>query len=247
MAIVKSLADSYGPEATPHENLHPLAPEATDNKPDGLLAPSADLTTNRKRILGFRIRTVSAIAALIVVIALGVGIGAGVGIGRQQRTKDPSSLSTTSGLPSTSSVSTPAPSSSGSPTSTQDVAPVTSGTHGIAANSCKSKDPQTYRTGKGTTFVAYCFTDWPTGHRAFDGDGIVKDIGKATVYDFESCMEECEKFNDENGNETRCWAITYSANLTSSIGGQGGNCFLKDRRGIDILAGGLVASAAMAP
>lgn len=115
----------------------------------------------------------------------------------------------------------------------------------MAENSCKSRDPQTYENIQGATFVGYCFTDWPRGTDASDGNGIVSDLSKATVYTFEACMDACVEYNSRLGqDETQCWAVTYNANLTGSIAGQGANCFLKDNKGVDRLAEGLVASAA---
>lgn len=98
--------------------------------------------------------------------------------------------------------------------------------------------------------MGYCFTDWPRGIDASDGDGTVSDLSRDIVYTFEACMDACVEYNsslDEDEDETQCWAVTYSANLTRSIDGQGANCFLKDKRGVDRLAEGLVASAARIP
>lgn len=73
---------------------------------------------------------------------------------------------------------------------------------------------------------------------ASDGNGTITDIHYTTVYTFEACMEECISWNAEvdTGNEaTKCAAVTYNSNLTSIIaeGQQGGDCFLKDRKGLD--------------
>ena len=218
------------------------------------MPPATIVTKERKRILGLRIPILAGIVALIVVIALGVGIGVGVGVGHHKSSsKDSagSASSTTPSIPDTTSASSSgsesaSKTSNSSPTSTGS-APATSGTTGIAAINYKTDAPQTYRSDTGTTFVQYCFADWPRNDDAFEGEDKVHDLGKVTVYTMQSCMDACEKYNDDLGSDgTKCMAVTYNANLTSSISNRGANCFLKDRRGVDVLAGGLVASVAIA-
>ncbi|POR33693.1 Uncharacterized protein TPAR_06087 [Tolypocladium paradoxum] len=99
-----------------------------------------------------------------------------------------------------------------------------------------------------TSFTEYCFTDWPNGAEAADGRGNVTDISRTTVDAFEACMEACAKYNKKAGDSgTQCRAITYNANLTSIIetGKQGGNCFLKDKKGVDLQGSAESACAAI--
>jgi hypothetical protein len=85
----------------------------------------------------------------------------------------------------------------------------------------------------------------PRGWPAFVGDDVVKDIHRTITYTFEDCMNYCETYN-KNNPPTKCAAVTYNANLTSSVAGQDGNCFLKDRRGSAVSSDSLVASASTA-
>jgi len=115
-------------------------------------------------------------------------------------------------------------------------APVTKGTVGLAANSCNFTAPKTYYASDGTGFTDYCFTDWPSGDDTADGTGKVRDLTRATVYTFEACMQECLDYGDNVvSGGTRCAAVTYNANLTRiiALGHQGGNCFLKNKKGVD--------------
>lgn len=71
------------------------------------------------------------------------------------------------------------------------------------------------------------------------------DLTYTTVYTFEDCMQECLDYNDSKP-KTRCTAVTYNSNLTSIVGGQGGNCFLKDRKGVNMQGSAESACAAIA-
>lgn len=131
--------------------------------------------TNRKRILGLPVAAFWIVVALIILIVLGIGIGVGVGVGLKNanaqpvNTTEPPSeppLPTPTGLSSTGSQSATTSSSSSSTrsstTGSAATAAVTSGTHGLADNSCNFTAPRTYHAGDDVTFVQYCFTDWPT-------------------------------------------------------------------------------------
>ncbi len=61
----------------------------------------------------------------------------------------------------------------------------------------------------------------------------------------DSCIDACYQHSLDN-NQSICAGVTYNANLTSSVAGQDGNCFLKDRRGIAVSSDSLVASASTA-
>lgn len=77
-------------------------------------------------------------------------------------------------------------------------------------------------------------------------DGTVDDLDYTTVYSFEDCMKACIQYNNQNSGQTQCQAITYQANLTAAVAGQGGNCFLKNTQGVDVTGEGtLEASAAL--
>lgn len=146
------------------------------------------------------------------------------------------SLSSSSSQPTTDvAVATTATTTTSS--STTSSAPVTKGTVGIAANSCDTTTPKTWIADDGSTsFIEYCYTDWPNGEAGAGGDGTVSDILYTIVYTFEDCMNECVSYNSElEDGGTKCEAVTYNSNLTSivAIGKQGGNCFLKNRKGED--------------
>ena len=78
-----------------------------------------------------------------------------------------------------------------------------------------------------SSFAVLCSVDWPRGIASPDGKGEVDDISRTTVYTLQDCIDACVEY--ERGD---CKAVTYEANLTASFGGgQGGNCFLKNRAG----------------
>lgn len=62
-------------------------------------------------------------------------------------------------------------------------------------------------------------------------------------------MDACISYNDdlEDGG-TACMAVAYNSNLTSviAVGKQGGNCFLKNKRGEDHTGSAESACAAIA-
>lgn len=62
-------------------------------------------------------------------------------------------------------------------------------------------------------------------------------------------MEECIKHNKDMGsNGVACMGVTYNSNLTSivEVGKQGGNCFLKNKKGVNLPGSAESASAAVA-
>lgn len=198
------------------------------------------------------------ITVIIIAAALGIGLDLGLSQSKSDSSNSdsgniaetssggstPSATSTKSEPSTESELSTSTESESPSSTSS---APVTSGTSGVAANSCTFDNPKTYNAKNGKQFRQYCFKDWPTGTVAADGDGRVQDIAFITVYTFEDCMESCIDYNGElEESDTKCAGVTYNANLTSSFdGGQDGNCFLKDKIGDSIEASAEVASAVL--
>lgn len=248
MSQEQSLRDSHGPEATPYQHSYPQPPESCYEAPPHLrdkqnghteLVQVPATTEPRTRYCGISKKAFWLFVALAVAISLGLGIGLGVGLGidRKRDNDHASSEPLTTSHTTVSSVGS---------TSTSTIAPVTSGVQGLAANSCTFKDPRTYRARGGATFVEYCFTDWPNGVAASNGRGKVKDLKYTIAYTFEACMEDCVEYNDSGGTSgVRCFAVTYNSNLTSAISGQGGNCFLKDSKGIEVQASDMSASAAL--
>ncbi|OIW34246.1 hypothetical protein CONLIGDRAFT_626306 [Coniochaeta ligniaria NRRL 30616] len=224
--------------------------------PETVSATDGTGSPRKKTILGLSTTLFWVIAGLIVLVVLGVALGAGLGVGlsnhngpnqapQTSSTSDPTTQSeTTSPMPTTSP---PSATTSSTSTSTSS-APVTKGTVGLAANSCNFTTPKTFYLGN-TGFTEYCFTDWPNKDESFDGKGNVTDLTRTTVYTFEACMQACLDYNGGlDTGETRCTAVTYNANLTSiiAIGRQGGNCFLKDKRGINQQGSAESACAALA-
>lgn len=250
-----NLHDSYGPEVTPYQNSYPQPLESCNEastsrstQPDGRsesqeraqASIKASHTTKSQGRYCRLSRGVFWLAiALAATVALGLGLGVGLGVGlRHKPHHDPA----TSPPNATSQTSLP----TSSPTSTTTQAPVTSGVQGLAANSCTFRDPKTYRGSGGAVFVEYCFTDWPRGVAAANGRDTVVDLKTTITYTFEACMENCIKYNGSIGEDkTRCLAITYNSNLTSAVGGQSGNCFLKSAKGIEVQASDVSASAAL--
>ncbi|KAE8330336.1 hypothetical protein BDV39DRAFT_31735 [Aspergillus sergii] len=187
----------------------------------------------QNRICGLRRTSFWVILALIIAFIIGGAIGGGIGgsLAAKKSTDSQPSIpaSTTLSAPFTSTSATSASESGRSITaSTTSSAPVTSGTSGIAANPCPGIN-QTIVTGStGSAFTVLCGVDWPKGVQAMNGKGKVSDIGRATVYSIQECIDSCLGSHKDD-----CKGVTYSANLTSSFdGGQDGNCFFKDQAGI---------------
>lgn len=263
MSNGRDLQNSYGPEVTPYQASAQPPPEYHDppqgQKPDvgapEVVAPTGP-KPEHKKMLGLRVFVFWTLVALALLVALGVGVGVGVGVGAKHGSSSSPASSETppsdgQGSMTTSATSHSETSSTATSTSTSSAATAvaTSGTHGLAANSCTSTTPKTYHGADGTSFTEYCFTDWPNNSEAADGRGNVTDISRTTVYTFEACMEACVTYNKKVGDSgTQCRAITYNSNLTSiiEIGRQGGNCFLKNKKGVDLQGSAESACAAIA-
>jgi hypothetical protein len=276
MSHPEGLQHSYGPEAIGEQTnapevYHPPAalehnPNAQSYHPNGgyqgsyEVKPEAtvhekEAVTAKRKILGLPVALFWTIVGLVIVLVLGVALGAGLGAGL--RHGDSASSTTTSTSPSATAAQATTPSAPATKTSTTRSATaqpsptasfVTSGTHGLAANSCNSTDPKNYFAPDGTEFTEYCFTDWPNGGAAADGQSPVQDLDTVTVYTFEDCMQQCLDFNSGlSGNDTQCHAVTYNSNLTSilEVGQQGGDCFLKNKRGSSQGTGSLFSACAV--
>jgi hypothetical protein len=247
-----TLQNSYGPEAAPYQVLHqqPLEYDARTDAPEVVPAKgvveekSAAAVIPKRKMLGMRVAVFWTALVVFVAMVLGIGIGVGLGVGLKRNgdsnSPDSSSPTTTishSTAESQTKTSGPsAQSSTSTRTTSASAVFVTSGTHGLAANSCTFTAPRTYQASGDSSFTEYCFTDWPNGVDAADGSGPIKDLVRTTVYTFEDCMEECVKYNSNlPSSGTKCGAVTYNSNLTSiiEVGKQGGNCFLKNKKGID--------------
>lgn len=218
----------------------------------------------KKKILGLSVALFWVLVGAAVLVVLGVALGVGLGVGLRSSqtsalsssssssstaTAEPNTATITSAPASPSSASSSASSSTTSTSTTS--APVTSGTTGIAANSCTSTTVSTYYSSvdSSVTFTEYCFTDWPRGDTsAANSSETIADLEYTTKYTFEDCMDACVKYNKGlSDGETKCAAVTYNSNLTSiiAIGRQGGNCFLKDAKGVDRQGSAESASAAI--
>ncbi|PHH88575.1 hypothetical protein CDD83_7356 [Cordyceps sp. RAO-2017] len=208
-----------------HRAQHQWQQEADDG--DHEAATPLKGVKKRSKLFGMSAAGFWAVIIVLLLVILGVGIGTGVGFGVSRGSNRAS--------PSTGNEDM-APTGTAASTSTATPALVTSGTSGVAANSCNFRSPRMYTASKGHDFIQYCFTDWPAGSVAAYGRGTVADLGLRTSYTFESCIEECVKYNKELGGRINmCEGVSYIANLTSSIEVRklGGNCFLKDKKGID--------------
>lgn len=273
MATNPDIQNSFGPEVAAHEYMQHSAPQT--NEPECPLYPVEDPKAQyqhppshpnpereekrpARRILGLSVPVFWTLVAIAVLVVLGTGIGVGLGVGLSEANKSASAETT----PTPANAPEPSPEdadpeppresstspSSESPTSTTS-APVTSGTVGLAANSCNFTTPRTHTTNDGTHFTQFCFTDWPNGGSAHDGQGKVDDLRRLTKYTFEDCMDACISYNDDVGDDgTSCMAVAYNSNLTSiiAVGKQGGNCFLKNKRGEDHTGSAESACAAIA-
>ncbi len=274
---MSALQNSYGPEVTPYQKSPEQSP--LEHDPSAQHSPSAPVAkgltkeeqapeavdpqpTRRRKILGLPAKIFYALVALTIVVVLALAIGVGVGVGTKHSSgsksdadKSGQSSASASSAPTSTSGSSAVSGSSASATSSASpsgsASPITSGTHGVAANSCTFKDPKTYTSGDGTQFTEYCFTDWPNGQPSANGKTNVTDLKVLTSYTFESCMDACADYNDGLKGadaDTPCRAITYNANLTLAIEvtDHAGNCWLKNAKGEDKQGTAQVASAAYA-
>lgn len=268
---MSALQNSYGPEVTPYQTSPDQTPPEHDSSSQmakGLTkeerAPEVVMTppSRRRKILGLPRKFFFALVALIIVVVLAVAIGVGVGVGTKHSSSssseadksEQSSSSTSVTARSTLSSSTiPSASVATSPSSSpsSSASPITSGTHGVADNSCTFKQPKTYNSGDGTQFTQFCFTDWPKNQPSANGKTNVTDLKALITYTFEACMDACAEYNDDLENkdsDTPCRAVTYNANLTQAIEetDHDGNCWLKNTKGKDKQGTAEVASAVYA-
>ena len=268
MVVSPDIQNSFGPEVTASEHLPQAVPQTSEaesplyfvadhNRESGSPPPPekpAEEKAPKKRIFGLTVPVFWALTAGIVLLVLGAGVGVGVGVGVAGNNKSssdaaPDTADADNQDPADTSPSkSTSPSASASPSSTSS-APVTSGTVGLADNSCTSSTPRTYTASDGSHFTQFCFTDWPNGEVAADGTGKVKDLLALTLYTFEDCMDACLEYNEDlDDQDTSCSAVSYNSNLTSivAVGKQGGNCFLKNKRGKDHTGSAESACAAIA-
>jgi hypothetical protein len=103
-------------------------------------------------------------------------------------------------------------------------------------------DGRTLASEEGIIYREYCAEDFPAGR-----DG-VHDISKTIKYTFQACMDACDSHNAQRNlrNDPECLAITYDANLTSSIAAYNANCYLKDAQGTGLASEMSTSSAAKA-
>lgn len=125
------------------------------------------------------------------------------------------------------------PSSTPTPTASATTSAVTSGSTGVAQFSCTGGE--TTESSDGTEYVQECYTMYPAAGLSYYGDTdnvTMRNLGgKNTVYSLEACLDTCDSYN-ANGNLPACRAVSYYANLTAPINLWGGNCFLKNDRGV---------------
>jgi hypothetical protein len=107
---------------------------------------------------------------------------------------------------------------------------VTSGTTGLAAFNCTSE--ATIRSTNDTAYVSECYTQYLANQPSYYDPNvtIVNLGGKNTEYTLAACLDLCDEFEEQG--QPPCRAVTYYANLTVPIQKYGGNCFLKNDRGL---------------
>ncbi|CZT15640.1 uncharacterized protein RCC_12035 [Ramularia collo-cygni] len=164
-----------------------------------------------------------------VVVAIGVGVGVGVGMGSQEAEDKRNGQSEESAASATNATSSTSPTA----TATATTSAVTSGSTGVAQFSCSGGETTT--SSSGTPYIQECYTMYPAAADSYYSDTnnvTMKNLGgKNTVYSVEACLDACDEYNSE-GNVPACRAISYYANLTAPIDLFGGNCFLKNDRGV---------------
>lgn len=247
-----SLQNSFAPEVTPHEAINYTPPEfdATgeitekDNGAPEVAEVSPSKGSRPKRICGVKAALFWTLLAVGIAVALGVGVGVGVGVGMKKSNSNSNSHDTSDKQDDESSQTHPPPTSTSTSASP---AYITSGTHGLASNSCNTTKP---RTGyvEDTAFTEFCYVNWQEGSAAWNDDSKeVVNLDRKVVYSFEDCMAACVRYNKEEPvPDIKCWAVTYVSNLTDviEVRGSEGNCFLKDRKGINLQGSAETASAA---
>ncbi|GAE00276.1 cytochrome P450 [Paecilomyces variotii No. 5] len=196
------------------------------------------------RICGMKKSTFWVVVGLMLAVIVGAVVGGAVGgtVAHSNSTDITNSPSRETTDPSsnhiTSSASHSASSTTGTATASITSSAVTSGITGIAENPCPGANRTTITASSGTLFSLFCGVDWPRGIEAADGNGTVSDLGRSTTYTLDDCIETCIQYNKgdlavlDSVDTGTCRAVVYQANLTAVFdGGQGGNCFLKDRIG----------------
>lgn len=265
MAATPNVQNSFAPEVAASEYMPHAAPQAREphnplyvvgeykhQAPDVPPEQKPVEKGPKRKILGLSVPVfwVALVVAVLVVLGTGIGVGVGVSQSKSSTGAAPETADPEPADPEDPTAEDPTSPSSTSPSSTSS-APVTSGTVGLADNSCTFSTPRTYTSSSGTHFTQFCFTDWPSGGAAADGRGEVEDLRRLTLYTFEDCMDACVSYNEdleEEEDATECLAVTYNSNLTSilAVGKQGGNCFLKNKRGEDHTGSAESACAAIA-
>lgn len=134
-------------------------------------------------------------------------------------------MNSTIDLPNRTSPTTTSP----LPTSTTSAA-VTAGTTGLAQFSCNNT--ASTESTAGTSYNQDCNVQYQVNHPSYYDQNInMKNLEHRTVYTFQSCLDECDRWNSAS-NTPACRAVTYYANITTPIKLWGGNCFLKNDRGV---------------
>jgi hypothetical protein len=103
-------------------------------------------------------------------------------------------------------------------------------------------DGPTLASEKGIIYREYYAEDFPAGHEG------VRDIGKTTKYNSKAFMDVCDSYNAQRdtSNDPECLAITYDANLTSSIAAYNENCYFKDAQSTGLASENSTSIAAKA-
>ena len=112
---------------------------------------------------------------------------------------------------------------------------MTSGVTGIAAFDCNATaSTNTYVSDSTTAYLSFmqeCYTDYLNGEHLWNSSTpTIGDITKLTVYNFQSCMDQCAIYNGQqsSGDAKICQAVTYNASLTMT---RPWNCWLNTGRG----------------
>jgi hypothetical protein len=148
---------------------------------------------------------------------------------------DPTSPAGEKSGPSATTTSTPSPTSSLVLTTTwaQSLGPEPT----MGSYNCPSDDRKTYRptTNENHRWTMLCDRDYPSDSEA-SGGGTVRDIQAVLATSLESCIDQCELWNNEQAQngivydpDKTCKAVSYGANIQLALSRSGiyGNCFLK--------------------
>lgn len=216
-----------------------------ESSPLHTAVPGGELPFSRASSPAQRRRLIWIVIAAVFV-ALAVGLGVGLGIGLQHEDASDNARASTTLTPYVPAILTPrsvmlTSSNRTSTTSTftttatasATTSAVTSGSTGLAEFSCTGG--ATTESSDGTKFIQECYTMYPGAGPSYyyDTDNVtVRNLGgKNTVYSLEACLDTCDNYNSD-GNTPACMAVSYYANLSAPIDLFGGNCFLKNDRGI---------------